>query len=168
MGRVFVSDSDNNHVSVFEANGTFLYHITGSTADSSNLNGPWGLAFDQCGNLHVADTNTSTIKVFTPQGQYVIQYSSGVNQPAGIAIDEEGNIFIVNSGYGYGVSMDQSYQNHTCGQASRVQPNQVCVLNSRYNIIHFFGASQIGTGITIDKEGSVYVCSFNDSQIHKY
>ena len=111
MGRVFISDTGNNRISVFEADGTFLYHITGSTADGSNLNGPWGLAFDQCGNFHVANTNTKIIKVFISQGQYVTHYSSGVNQPAGIMINEEGNIFIVDSGYnayGYGVSMGQS------------------------------------------------------------
>ena len=181
-GRVFVSDCGNNRISVFEADGTFLYHITGNTIDGSNLNGPWGLAFDQCGNLHVADTNTSTIKVFTPQGQYTSQYSSGVNQPSGIAIDEEGSIFIVDSGYnGYNYTVDMAsgylpatytvggglhYQDRTRGQTS--QPNQVCLLNSEHEIIHYFGANQAGTGITIDKEGSVYVCTSNNYQLHKY
>jgi DNA-binding beta-propeller fold protein YncE len=171
-GRVFVSDCGNNRISVFEADGSFLYHISGNTADRSNLNGPWGLAFDQCGNLHVADTNTNTIKVFTPQGQYTSQYSSGVNQPSGIAIDEEGNIFIVDSGYryntyaSYSMAVGGGYQNRTRGQTS--QPNQVCLLNSKHTIIHYFGANQAGTGITIDKEGSIYVCSSNNYQLHKY
>ena len=162
-GRVFISECGNNRISVFEANGTFLYHIIGNTADGSNLNGPWGLAFDQCGNLHVADTNTSTIKVFTPQGQFVTQYNSGVNQPAGIAIDEEGNTFIADYGYnnyGYGV------QNRARGRMT--QPNQVCILNSKHNIIHSFGANQAGSGITIDKEGSIYVCSVNNYQVYKF
>lgn len=174
-GRVFISECGNNRVSVFEANGTFLHHITGNTVNGSNLNGPWGLAFDQSGNLHVADTNTSQIKVFTPQGQYVNQYNSGVSQPAGIAIDDEGNVFISDSGCigslptfgpGAGVPAIQMGGYHLRGQVP--QPNQVCVLNSKHNIIHSFGTNQDGAGITIDKEGFIYVCSFNNYQVHKY
>ena len=165
-GHVFISECGNNRISVFEANGTFLYHITGNTVDGSNLNAPWGLAFDQCGNLHVADSSTSTIKMFTPQGQYVTQYNSGVNQPAGIAIDEEGNIFIADSGHSNYVYSHTVliYQPH--GQVS--QPNQVCILNSKHDIIHSFGTNQAGSGITIDKEGSIYVCSLNNYQVHKF
>ena len=61
------SECGNNRISVFETNGTFLHHITGNNANGSNLNGPWGLAFDQSGNLHIVHTNTSMIKVFTPE-----------------------------------------------------------------------------------------------------
>ena len=177
---MFVSDCGNNRVAVFEADGTFLYHIPGNAANGSNLNGPWGLAFDQCGNLHVADTNTSTIKVFTAEGKYVTQYNSGVNQPAGIAIDEEGNILIVDSGYsgyayGPGRGGARSYsmglgnpRYQTQGQQSHVKPNQVCVLDSKRNIIHSFGSNQAGSGITIDKERAIYVCSSNKYQLHKY
>ena len=42
------------------------------------------------------------------------------------------------------------------------QQNQVCILNSKHNMIHTFG-----TGITIDKDGFIYVCSFNNFQIYK-
>ena len=70
-GCVFVSECGNNRISVFETNGTFVHHITGT--NGSNLNGPWGLAFDQSGNLHVVDTNTNMIKVFTPEGQCLEQ-----------------------------------------------------------------------------------------------
>ena len=41
------------------------------------------------------------------------------------------------------------------------QQNQVCILNSKHNIIHTFG-----TRITIDKDGFIYVCSFNNFQIY--
>ena len=117
-GRVFISDGGNNRMSVFKADGTFLYNITGSTADGSNINSPWGLAFDQCGNLHVAESSTSTIKLFIPQGQYITQYNSDVNQPAGIAIDDEGNIFITDYCYSYyRGGLVQNQQN--CGHISQ-------------------------------------------------
>ena len=59
-GRVYISDYGNNRVSVFEADGKFLYHIIGTT-DRSKLNNPWGIALDQCGNLHIADSGTNNI-----------------------------------------------------------------------------------------------------------
>ncbi|MCG8626414.1 MAG: hypothetical protein MJE68_31000, partial [Proteobacteria bacterium] len=168
-GHIFISEGGNNRISVFADNGTFLYHIIGNTADGSNLNAPWGLAIDQCGNLHVANTNAATIKVFTTEGKYVTQYNSGVNQPAGIAIDEEGNIFIADNGYnrkyGYGAP---DYQGHSHTQYRRMQSNVVSVLNSKYSIIHSFGAGQNATGITIDKNGFVYVCSSDNCQVYKF
>ena len=169
-GHIFISEGGNNRISVFADNGTFLYHIIGNTADGSNLNGPWGLAIDQCGNLHVANTNTGTIKVFTTEGKYVTQYNSGVNQPAGIAIDEEGNIFIADNGYNRKCSTYAygAYQGHAHTQSGRMQSNVVSVLNSKYNLIHSFGAGQNATGITIDKNGFVYVCSFDNCQVYKF
>jgi uncharacterized protein YjiK len=165
-GHIFISESGNNRISVFAANGTFLYHIIGNMADGSNLNAPWGLAIDQWGNLHVADTNTATIKVFTTEGKYVTEYNSGVNHPAGITIDEDGNIFIAdnrNSKYGYG-----AYQTRGHTHTGRTQSNLVTVLNSKYSIIHSFGANQNAAGITIDKNGFIYVCSFDNCQVHKF
>ena len=172
-GRVFISDCGNSRISVFEADGTFLYHISGNTVDSSNLNAPWGLTFDQCGNLHVVDTNSNTIKVFTPQGQYITQYNSGVNQPACIAIDEEGNIFVTNhnsSNFGFAARARKTKSNQSHAHMSQTSQSNdmVCILDSKYNIIRSFGATnQNATGITIDKEGFIYICSMNYHQVNK-
>ena len=104
--------------------------------------------------------------MFTPWGQYVTQYNSGVNQPAGIMIDEEGNIFVVDNGYNRYNSYGYGVQNRARGRMT--QANQVCILDSKYNIIHSFGTNGAGTGITIDKEGSIYICSRDNYQIEKY
>ena len=89
-GRIFVSESSNKRVSVFEPCGTFAYHITHNTFSNS-----WGMAFDLAGNLHVVDhSNNNTVSIFTPEGKY---YNSQVKNPAGIAIDEEGYISLLES-----------------------------------------------------------------------
>ena len=148
-GRVYISESNNNRVSVFEADGKFLHHIIGTT-DESKLSGPWGVAFDRCGKLHVADSNTSTIKVFTPHCQYVTQYKSGISWPAGIAIDEEGNTFVAEYYY------QQGYY------------SQLCILNPEHKVINSFRAVQHGTGITVDKEGSIYYCGHSNYCVYKF
>ena len=142
-GRVFVSDSGNNRVSIFKADGTFLYHITGS-----NIQAPWGVAFDQCGNLHIADTRSCNIKIFTSEGQYITQYSSQVNYPAGIVIDLEGNTFITEHSSGYNSS-------------------RLCILNSQHNVLHSINtAAQYATGITVNKNGSIYLCGHQECKVY--
>ncbi|MCG8624562.1 MAG: NHL repeat-containing protein, partial [Proteobacteria bacterium] len=152
-GRIYVSDTGNNRLSVFEADGKFLYHIIGTT-DKSKLNGPWGIALDQCGNLHVVDSSTNNIKVFTRQGQYIKEYYSGQSSPAGIAIDVEGNTFI----------SSQSCQQPSSGYYT----TRMCVLNAQHKVIytHTFGSIRYGTGIAIDKEGMFYFCA-SSSCIYK-
>ena len=147
-GRVYVSSCNNNRICVFEADGTHISDISGSASDGSSLNGPWGLAFDLSGNLHVADTNTSTIKVFTPQGQYVTSYSSGVFQPAGIAIDDEGHTFVAE---------------YFCQSSSRL-----CILDSQHQVIKSTRPVDNATGVTVDKEGSVYLCGYKNCRVYKH
>ncbi|EJF07348.1 NHL repeat protein, partial [Thiovulum sp. ES] len=54
---------------------------------------PRGLAFDEEGNLFVADSNNSKIKKITPDGD-VTTFASGVNEPYGLAFDKNGNLFV--------------------------------------------------------------------------
>ena len=141
-GRVFVSEYDNNRVSVFEANGTFAYHITG------NLNSPWGLTFDPSGNLHVANYSSYCVSIFSPDGKYIRQYSSQVNYPAGITIDVQGYTFIA-----------EYYGSSSC---------RFSVLNSDHTLVRHMQGFYYASGITIDKEGFVYVCDANNNRVLKY
>ena len=141
-GRVFISEYSNNRVSVFEADGTFAYHITG------NFSTPWGLTFHPSGNLHVANYNSNYIAIFSPEGNYITQYDSQVSRPAGIAIDVEGHTVVgeyYNSGY-----------------------SRIAILNSSHQLIRHVQSFYYAAGVAIDKEGSVYVCNFNQFQVYKY
>jgi hypothetical protein len=58
------------------------------------LHGPGGLAFDNAGNLYVANNIGATIVKVTPQLQVSLFSDSAlVSQPGGIAIDGAGNLF---------------------------------------------------------------------------
>ena len=41
-GRIYITEGENNRISVFEPDGTFAHHITGSKDDGSSLCSPWG------------------------------------------------------------------------------------------------------------------------------
>jgi DNA-binding beta-propeller fold protein YncE len=145
-GRVYVSEYNNNRVSVFEADGTFAYHITG------NLSNPWGLTFDPSGNLHVTNYSSNYVSIFGPDGKYITQYGSQVTQPAGIAINEEGYTFIAEY---YAPGM---YDNES----------RFSILNSNHELIRHVQNFKNASGITVDKEGYAYVCSSSHNLVYKY
>ncbi|MEI6077458.1 MAG: SMP-30/gluconolactonase/LRE family protein, partial [Verrucomicrobiota bacterium] len=93
--------SGDNIIEKFSANYADLgIYVT-------NLNQPWGLAFDKAGALYIANSGTavllknSILKV-TADGSRQVFASSirGLNQPRGIAFDSSGNLFVANSGAG--------------------------------------------------------------------
>ena len=147
-GRVFVSEYSNHRVSVFEADGTFAYHITG------NMSNPWGLTFDPSGNLHVVNYSSNNVAAFSPDGKYITQYSSQVSNPAGIAIDEEGYSFIAEYYYN---NAKKSYNY-----------SRFSILSPDYTLVRCIQNFQRASGITIDKEGFIYVCGATNNCVYKY
>lgn len=93
---MFVADYGNNCIQVLKADGSFQYCITADPAIAeTQFKNPWGLAFDNDGNLHIAANRSDSIKVYSPMGTYITTYGSGtVTRPAGIAINGEGVIAI--------------------------------------------------------------------------
>ena len=146
-GRIFVSESSTNRVSVFEPNGAFAYHIT-----TGNLNNPWGLAFDPTGNLHVSNYSSYLVSIFSPNGVYITNYNSQVTYPAGITIDEEGNSFIA--------------EHHSTNASYNW--SRFSVLDPNHQLIRHIQGFRYASGITFDKEGFIYVCSANTNQVYKY
>ncbi len=86
-GRLFVSESNNNRVAVFDPDGTFNYFF-GSTGFHP-LDGPRGLEFDASGRLYVANSGDNRIDVFTPGGAFVRGIGKEVNPGGGNVCTEE-------------------------------------------------------------------------------
>ena len=139
-GRIFVSESNNRRVSVFEPCGTFSYHITHNT-----ISNPWGMAFDLAGNLHVVDYSNNTVSIFTPEGKYISQYNSQAQRPICIAIDEEGYKFV-----------GESYN------------SRLLILGPENNLVCTIQAFNQVYGVAMDKDGYVYVCSYSTNRVLKY
>ncbi|MBU6409893.1 MAG: hypothetical protein KGR98_05840, partial [Verrucomicrobia bacterium] len=66
-----------------------------SSADTNAS--PWGLAFDNNGNLWVADSATNQIDEYNSSGILVTQIANtNLNQPSGLAFDSTGNLYVAN------------------------------------------------------------------------
>lgn len=104
QGRVFVTDTGNKRVVVYDADGNFITQFGGGGISPGQFEEPVGLAFDAQGNLYVADTWNQRIQVFVPNSagttytasiQWPISGWSGEsldNKPF-LAVDQNGHVF---------------------------------------------------------------------------
>lgn len=110
QGQIFVADTWNGRIQVFDAEGKFLrkwgvFSSTGGElSDAYALFGPRGLAIDLEGNLLVADTGNKRIIKFTPNGDLVQQVGGGgviggrFEEPVGVAVSPlDGSVFVADT-----------------------------------------------------------------------
>ena len=106
-GTVFVSDTWNGRIQVFDSQGDFVRKwgafsaISEDNRDPYALFGPRGLAVTPAGNVLVADTGNKRILEFTPFGDFVRQVGGAGNllgqfeEPVDVAIHPPtGNVLV--------------------------------------------------------------------------
>lgn len=72
-GELYVTDTGNERVQVFAADGTFLRAFGGAGSEPGQLVEPVGIAIGPDGNVYVADTGNSRISVFSREGEAILQ-----------------------------------------------------------------------------------------------
>ena len=63
--RVYVVDSDNNRIQVFDPEGRFLHSFSGPKILGGKLNGPYGITINKNGKIFIADNQNHRIMVFS-------------------------------------------------------------------------------------------------------
>jgi DNA-binding beta-propeller fold protein YncE len=105
QGRVFVADTGNKRILVYDADGNFLTQIGKEGLSVGQFEEPVGLAFDPRGYLYVADTWNQRVQVFAPStdgstysplSQWDIAgwYGESLDNKPYIAADNQGHIFV--------------------------------------------------------------------------
>jgi sugar lactone lactonase YvrE len=109
--------SASGTITLLAGNGRVGYAGDGGPAIAAQFNNPQGIAIDQLGNVYVADTGNSVIRVITPNGNINLFAGNVVNGspvpgwtgdggspigaeldlPAGMAVDSSGNLYIADS-----------------------------------------------------------------------
>ena len=143
-GNILVADYGNNRVQVFKENGTFEQVIK---CDGK----PTDVAVDSEGKIHVTIHNQNHVQVFSPDGKtHFNPYSNPAGSfqyPQGIAIDDEGYIFIT-------AQYSGTYYLH--------------VLNYDRKQVNLLSGLTNSLGITLDKDGHIYVAEYGNNRIMKY
>ena len=102
-GRVYVVDSSNFRIQVFEADGTYVHTFGSIGVQPGQFSRPKGVATDADGNVYVTDAAFGNFQIFNPAGQLLLfigtrSTSAGAAKymlPAGIAVDEDGRVYMV-------------------------------------------------------------------------
>jgi trimeric autotransporter adhesin len=182
-GNVYISDLLNNRVrmvtptgtiSTFAGNGLPGFGGDGGAATSAELNQPAGLAVDSSGNVYIADSNNSVIRMVNPQG--VISTVAGTGglegysgnggaatkatlmAPLGVAVDSSGNLYIadyygwireVNASTGVISTLAGNGTNGYSGDGGSATSAQF------YNPV----------GVAVDSSGNVYVADSGNGAV---
>jgi len=99
QGGVYVADTLNNRVQIFDAEGKFV-RAFGRQGDSpGEFIRPKGIAVDSEGHVYVADAEFNNFQVFSPQGQSLLAVGTFGYSPgqfalvAGLYIDPQDQIY---------------------------------------------------------------------------
>lgn len=104
-GTVYVVDSENNRIFLFDADGN-LFDKWGGTPGSGigEFNLPRDIAVDNDNNVYVADSGNVRIQKFDANGKFVTQWGTKgtaegqFNIPTYIAIDKNNAVYVVDRG----------------------------------------------------------------------
>jgi uncharacterized repeat protein (TIGR01451 family) len=117
-GNLYIADSNNQRIrrvnaagviTTLAGNGTAGYSGDGGASTSAELYYPYGVAVDASGNLYIADSNNSRVRMVSAGG--IITTVAGVgtccfsgdggaatkaqlDSPTGVAVDAAGNLYI--------------------------------------------------------------------------
>ena len=102
-GQIYVSDSLNFRIQVFDQEGNFV-RTFGKGGDSPGyFSRPKGVAVDSDGNIYVVDALFDNVQIFNEQGELLMDFGSSGRDygkfwlPAGIYIDEQDMIYVSDS-----------------------------------------------------------------------
>ena len=110
-GSIYVVDSGNARVSVFDRDGKFVHSFGSAGTATGEFQEPWGIAVAQNGDVYVADTWNHRVQWFDSTGTFKgmwgyfadtqgnAQASPGAFWgPRSIAIDQQGFVYVTDTG----------------------------------------------------------------------
>ncbi|MBL8131258.1 MAG: TIGR03663 family protein [Anaerolineae bacterium] len=160
FGNVYVADTGNKRVRVYDANGNWLRDIGAAGTELGQLDEPSGLAISSSGRLYVADTWNRRVSVFTLDGVPLFNFPvrgwyADVGRPY-LGLDESRNLLYV-SDPDAGRVLVYDIEGNCVGSFGQPSDNPVDL--SQFNTV---GA------LTVDTFGNVYVSDSEAGRVLKF
>ena len=99
-GNVYVTDTLNCRVQVFDPNGKYTRTVGGNGDVPGKFTRPKGVAVDSLGDLYVVDSGWSNVQIFNPKGDVLLFFAGRgpmpglLKNPTAVAIDRENHIYV--------------------------------------------------------------------------
>jgi DNA-binding beta-propeller fold protein YncE len=157
-GNIYVADTYNNRIQVFDSSGTFVKAWGQKGDDPGNLARPWDVAVDGEGTVYVADTYNHRVQKFDVNGVSLGHWGQKGKEEgnfaflSGIALGPDGAVYTVDA-----------------------KMNRVQVFDNQGNFLRSWGTTGIGPGdfvtpmgLTVDERGNVYVADSKMRRVQKF
>jgi uncharacterized protein (TIGR03437 family) len=183
-GNMYIADSSNSVVrEVFAAtgiittvagNGSFGYSGDGGPATSAQLDGAWGVAVDDDGNIYIADLVNDRIRRVSGAGTITTVAGGGssglgdggpatgaqLSGPNGVAVDADGNLYIADTGHGL------------IRKVSAAGTITTVAGGGPYGLLGDWGLATSAWlddpwGVAIDGSGNVYIADYGHALVRK-
>ena len=102
--RCILGKLDNDRVSVFSRDGTYLRSFGRRGKSEGEFKLPLGIAFDNNGNIIVADSLNHRVQLFTSNGEFITKFGDQgsrdhqLKYPEGLSVTSTGDIIVADSG----------------------------------------------------------------------
>ncbi len=147
-GDIYVTDGYRNaRVHRFSADGTLKTSWGTPGKGPGQFHLPHSIAIDDDGNLLVCDRSNKRIQIFTPDGEFIGQWT-GMGGPNDISRGKDGNYYIAE-------------------QEDDGKPAQVCVRDGAGKVLARFPSRHIH-GIGVDSHGDIYAGLTQDRSVDKF
>lgn len=179
-GNVYVADMNNHTIRVVTPAGAAttiagspgLSGTANGTGGAARFNGPTGVALDAAGNLYVADTGNSAIRLVGPGGA-VSTFAGLPGQggsadglvgsarfafPTGVAVDASGNVYVGDTNNGTIRRISLGVVSTLAGTAGQIGSADGAGVAAR-----FWAPS----GLAVDRSGNVFVADMDNFTIRK-
>jgi trimeric autotransporter adhesin len=182
-GNVYIADSTNNRIRKVSPSGVITtvagsavstYTGDGGLATNAGLQFPLAVSLDPSGNLYIADTSHSVIRMVNTSG--IISTFAGVgaaatggdkgpatqaplNQPAGVLADGKGNVYIADSSNNTVRVVNGGIINEFAGQ--------YVVGDTGDNGYAMNALLHYPTGLAEDQAGNVYILDQDNNRVRR-
>jgi len=185
LGNIYISDANNHRIRCIAPNGIIRtiagngvagFAGDGGPASSSQLNSPYGLAFDLSGNLYVADLGNARIRRITPSG-IISTIAGGGALPAGgsnegsmatvLSFTAPRNVAIANTGIVYisDFGAHRVYKMTTDGTVTTLAGTGA--LGYSGDGVAALAELNYPTALAVDHQGTVYIADSGNHLIRK-